>query len=356
MIARPAIYQERTRTERPAMRVLVSTSWGSDLIPTVHPELSIRHVRRRNDWGMSGIRRQLFKARECLNLAWASRGHRAHVMLTAGPELVLAGLFTRLLAPRTRLVVADPLLPEAPGRLLRAGFRLVHRFVVIRRNDARLLTARFGLPGRAVSFAHWPGDLATHRETSDDGYVYAAGWAHRDWPMFLEAVQRLESHVIIAADLLPRGRHRRGRADVEIVGPLPPDQGRTLMRAASVVAMPLVDTDRPAGPLVLLDAMSAGKAVVATRTGGTVDYVRDRVDGLLVPPGDAIAFAAALQALLEAPELRAQLGEEARETASAFSSVQFWQTCYVAAVGQSRNQGSDRTQPGEPTPQSCDEG
>jgi glycosyltransferase involved in cell wall biosynthesis len=210
----------------------------------------------------------------------------------------------------------------------------VHRFVVIRRRDARLLAERFSVPAGSVSFVHWPGDLARDAgETSDGGYVYAAGWAHRDWPMFLEAVKNVPIRVVIAADLDGRTHSPHGRAEVEIVGAVPPSEGRRLMRAATVVAVPLIDTDLAAGPLVLLDAMTAGKAVLATRTGGTVDYITDRVDGLLVAPGDPKAFAAALSELLSSPGLRAELGERARESAAAFSSEDFWRACYLAASG-----------------------
>lgn len=47
-------------------------------------------------------------------------------------------------------------------------------------------------------------------------------------------------------------------------------------------------------PLSLLQAMACGLPVVATRVGGVPEIVRDGVDGLLVPPGDAPALASAL--------------------------------------------------------------
>jgi glycosyltransferase involved in cell wall biosynthesis len=50
-------------------------------------------------------------------------------------------------------------------------------------------------------------------------------------------------------------------------------------------------------PLALLRAMAAGMAPVATRVGGVPEVVRDGVDGLLVPPGDPAALAAALASL-----------------------------------------------------------
>jgi starch synthase len=48
--------------------------------------------------------------------------------------------------------------------------------------------------------------------------------------------------------------------------------------------------------------------VVATRSGGTPEIVADGVEGLLVPPRDPAALAAAVGRLLDDPALRAALG------------------------------------------------
>src|SRR4029450_5279563 len=51
-------------------------------------------------------------------------------------------------------------------------------------------------------------------------------------------------------------------------------------------------------PNSLVEAMAAGRPIVATDVGGVRDAVRDGENGLLVPPGDSTAFAAALRRLL----------------------------------------------------------
>ena len=69
-------------------------------------------------------------------------------------------------------------------------------------------------------------------------------------------------------------------------------------------------------PYVLLDALAAGKAVVATCVGGIPDVVADGVNGLLVPSRDAPALAEAVLKLLENAPLRATMEEQARKTAA----------------------------------------
>jgi glycosyltransferase involved in cell wall biosynthesis len=63
----------------------------------------------------------------------------------------------------------------------------------------------------------------------------------------------------------------------------------------------------------LLKASSAGVPILASSAGGIPEAVRDGVNGILVPPGDAAALATALGQLLADPALRRRLGEGGRE-------------------------------------------
>lgn len=72
---------------------------------------------------------------------------------------------------------------------------------------------------------------------------------------------------------------------------------------------------REAMPTSVIQAMMAGKPVVATATGGTPELVRHGETGLLVPPGDPAALAEALCALLADPARAQRLAEEGRRRA-----------------------------------------
>src|SRR5206468_318440 len=65
-------------------------------------------------------------------------------------------------------------------------------------------------------------------------------------------------------------------------------------------------------PLVCLEAMASGRAVVASRVDGIPDAVGDGETGLLVPPEDPVALAGALRALLEDGARRERLGARGR--------------------------------------------
>jgi len=66
-------------------------------------------------------------------------------------------------------------------------------------------------------------------------------------------------------------------------------------------------------PNVVLEAMAAGKPVVATSVGGTPEVVVDSLTGLLVPPHNPEALANAILFLCENPKLRKSMGQAGRD-------------------------------------------
>ena len=70
-------------------------------------------------------------------------------------------------------------------------------------------------------------------------------------------------------------------------------------------------TSPEAGPLSVLEAMSHGLPVVATDHGGPTEFLRDGV-GVLVPPSNAPALAAAIDTVLADAELRARMSDAGR--------------------------------------------
>jgi len=66
-------------------------------------------------------------------------------------------------------------------------------------------------------------------------------------------------------------------------------------------------------PNAILEAMAAGRPVVATAVGGTPEVVVDGMTGLLVPPRDPPALAEAITHLLDAPDLRYRMGQAGQE-------------------------------------------
>jgi glycosyltransferase involved in cell wall biosynthesis len=95
---------------------------------------------------------------------------------------------------------------------------------------------------------------------------------------------------------------------------LPYEQFLQLVAASDVAAFPFPDTPiyRAKCSARIVDYMSMGKAVVTTAIGQNTDYIVDGESGILVPPGDEENFGRELEKLLQDPQLRARLGQNAK--------------------------------------------
>lgn len=104
---------------------------------------------------------------------------------------------------------------------------------------------------------------------------------------------------------------------VQFIGLIPHGDVPRYMAAAdiAVVPYPKMDQENWLSPLKLFEYMSAGKAIVASSVGQVVDIVQDSRNGLLIPPGDALAMASAIKRLIADGNLRAHLGQQARQDA-----------------------------------------
>jgi glycosyltransferase involved in cell wall biosynthesis len=92
------------------------------------------------------------------------------------------------------------------------------------------------------------------------------------------------------------------------------------MHGALAVCVPSVhaeDGDAEGLPNVVIEAMAAGAPVIGSRHAGIGEAVTHERTGLLVPPADAEALAAALRRLRDEPKLRGALGAGARQVAVA---------------------------------------
>jgi glycosyltransferase involved in cell wall biosynthesis len=111
---------------------------------------------------------------------------------------------------------------------------------------------------------------------------------------------------------------RASSAPVSLIGEVDRHSVAAALGAADVVAVPsVVDAGGNVDglPNTLLEALAAGRPVVASAIAGIPEVVTDDENGLLVPAKDVEALALALGRLRDQPELRDRLGAEARNRA-----------------------------------------
>jgi glycosyltransferase involved in cell wall biosynthesis len=134
--------------------------------------------------------------------------------------------------------------------------------------------------------------------------------------VLLRAARAVDGEFVICGsgrrlDALRRLAARLGvEQRVSFAGWLSPEQLARELAEASVVALPSLWPE-PFG-LVGIEALAAGRPVVASATGGVEDWLDDGRTGLCVPAGDEHALAAALNELLDDPERQREMGAAGR--------------------------------------------
>jgi glycosyltransferase involved in cell wall biosynthesis len=137
----------------------------------------------------------------------------------------------------------------------------------------------------------------------------------KDQHILLEALQAVERPVVVAcvgiepdAQLRDLGTRVPPRHRVVYV-PFT-DHPLAFYRLATIAALP----SRIEGlSLALMEAMALGLPVVASRAGGNPDLIKSGETGLLVPPLDVRAWAAALERMLGDPAFAARAGKAGRD-------------------------------------------
>ena len=87
----------------------------------------------------------------------------------------------------------------------------------------------------------------------------------------------------------------------------------------------------------LLEAMSCGKAVIASSVGENDNIIQQNKNGILVKPGDVLALRLAIERLVNDSELRLQCGRNARVTVtshySSLTMTKKYKKLYVEMAG-----------------------
>ncbi len=140
--------------------------------------------------------------------------------------------------------------------------------------------------------------------------------AQKGVSVLIRAAREVDGEFVICGDgrQLPAMRKLARRTGVEsrirFTGWLSAEQLAAEFADASIVVVPSLWPE-PFG-LVGIEALAAGRPVVASATGGIGDWLDDGVSGLCVEPGDAGALARALNELLADPERQREMGEAGR--------------------------------------------
>jgi glycosyltransferase involved in cell wall biosynthesis len=208
--------------------------------------------------------------------------------------------------------------------------------------QAELARTRFGVPAGKLYVCPQPVDERFWRpldEPAGDG-ILSVGWEARDFRTLARAMDGLDAGVDLAigsAALRPSGdpdalfgptvretAQAGAGAGFRVHQQLPPLELRRMYARARLVVVPLHDVDFDAGVTTITEAMAMGKAVIATRTRGQVDIIRDGENGIYVPPGDAMALRGAVRHLLGHPDETERMGRAGRALVQRRHTLDRW--------------------------------
>jgi phosphatidylinositol alpha-mannosyltransferase len=142
-------------------------------------------------------------------------------------------------------------------------------------------------------------------------------------PVLLRAFEALRDHVAVELVVVGADRHEveplmlDGAHGVTVLGKVSDAEKAAALASADLLVAPSLGGE--SFGMVLTEAFAAGTPVVASDIPGYRDVVRDEVDGVLVPRGDATALAETLRDLAVAPDRRAAMAVEARAHAQRYA-------------------------------------
>ena len=251
--------------------------------------------------------------------------HRARfdAVVTMGARPALAyGLLCALLGRPSRQILTEIFLDEprpdsCAWRIKTALFRWIARratgILTNSSGEVPLLAERFAVPEARLRFVPMYTTISEPaRQPANDGTVVSIGRTLRDLDTLIAAARLIAAPVVVVAgkqDALPAHLP----PNLRVLREIPLAEAHGLLSRAAVAVVPLRPSSRSAGQVFFFEAMALGKPVVATRTIGTTDYIRDGANGLLVEPGNAPALAAAVNRILQDSTLAVNLSEGALE-------------------------------------------
>jgi glycosyltransferase involved in cell wall biosynthesis len=208
---------------------------------------------------------------------------------------------------------------EGLKRLRTASLRRARRIVVPSRYLADL-ARRWRLdPSRIevlVNPAPPPVDVHA-ADLSPETFVFVGRLTEQKaLPVLLDAVDRVDgARLVIVGDGPERDRlEQRASERVTFAGSLPREGVLAQLAGARAAVLSSAWENLPHAAV---EALAVGTPVVSTAVGGVPEVVTDGDNGLLVPPNDPDALAAALRRMLEDDELRGRLAANAQPSVAA---------------------------------------
>ena len=205
--------------------------------------------------------------------------------------------------------------------LARFGMQTVSRVVVFTPFEVEQYRRLLSLAPEAISYCphgwfdpmRWYVPREIHKSVTQNGrFIFTSGRSYRDYKTLARAVEGTEISVKVSSRPFNLSGFNLPK-NMESMGWLEYRLSLDYMYESSFYVVPLQSITFAGGDSSLLQAMSFGKAVVATRAPSTETYLEHGQTGLLVEPGDVDGMQQAILHLWRNPDEAARMGKEARQ-------------------------------------------
>lgn len=248
--------------------------------------------------------------------------HKYDSVLTTGEDigLPLALLLKASGARLAHTMIAHTLFPQKKRVFFKplGVASHIHRILAYSTSEERLMLDELEIPPSKVERIYYHADqkfFVPAEQAPEPDLLCAAGQLLRDYDTLIEAVRDLPVRLQIAAGSpwIESGLQPKRALPGNVTwGKLGRFELRALYARSALAVVPILQNHYQTGIATILEMMSMGKCVIATRTHGQTDTITDGVTGVYVPPSDPAALRRTIERLLAAPDEAAKIGRNAR--------------------------------------------
>jgi glycosyltransferase involved in cell wall biosynthesis len=262
-----------------------------------------------------------------LKARWRLLWRRYDLIVSAFPQVGFAlGLVNRFTFERTPHVIwyfnCGHEYRGARRFLSRIAYARVNRFIVYSRHEREVYSKVFALPKERFHFTFLTGaplereDYIGARERYGlaPHYIASMGSSSRDYDTLFKATDGLDVQIVVVTHPYAL-EGLKIPPWVKVLESIPQQDYLGVIAEAGICVIPVSNIDTASGQMTLIQAMSLGVPVIATRCIGTEDYVRDGETGRFVDMGDVKGMRKAIRELVENPEVRAAMAARTQDFA-----------------------------------------
>lgn len=253
--------------------------------------------------------------------------------------LILSFLRKILQYPSTKHIIIDATVATTLSDLNKTTLKIIQwilspvdSVITFSQQQCIYWNNNLGIPSEKINFFPLSVDFDFWSINSENecNYVFSGGKSGRDYTTLLSALKDTNIPLVLVTskdylNTISDGENISISHNIEFIEDVPISTFRDLLINSKIVVIPL-NANSPTGQTVLVEAMAAKKAIIVTRSPGTIDYVIDGTNAIFVEAGDVEELNEKICYLYHNEAEIERLGKNARKSAEdLFSEIKFSQ-------------------------------